>query len=48
MFNLDGITYEYNEEHILKWTYFPDHPYRMFIIGGPGSGETNALLNLIK
>ena len=25
-----------------------DHPYRMLIIGGPGSGKTNVLLNLIK
>ena len=28
--------------------YIPDHPYRMLIIGGSGSGKTNALLNLIK
>ena len=26
----------------------PDHHYRILIIGGPGSGKTNALLNLIK
>ena len=31
-----------------KWSHIPDHPYRMFIIGGSGSGKTNALLNLIK
>ena len=30
-----------------KWPYFPDHPYRMLIIGGSGSGKTNALLDLI-
>ena len=28
--------------------YIPDHPYRILIIGGSGSGKTNALLNLIK
>ena len=28
--------------------YIPDHPYRILIIGGSGSGETNALLNLIE
>ena len=26
----------------------PDHPYRILIIAGSGSGKTNALLNLIK
>ena len=31
----------------LKWSYIPDHPYRILIIGGSGSGKTNALLNLI-
>ena len=25
-----------------------DHPYRILIIGGSGSAETNALINLIK
>ena len=28
--------------------YIPDHPYRILIIGGSGSGKTNALLSLIK
>ena len=31
-----------------NWPYIPDHPYRILIIGGSGSGKTNALLNLIK
>ena len=48
MFNLDDITNENNEDHNLKWQYIPDHPYRMLIIGGFGSGKTNALLNLIE
>ena len=30
-----------------KWPYIPDHPYRILIIGGSGSGKTNALFNLI-
>ena len=34
--------------HNLKWPYIPDHPYRILIIGGSGSGKTNALLNLIN
>ena len=29
-------------------TYIPDHPYKILIIGGSGSGKTNALLNLIN
>ena len=28
--------------------YIPDHPYRILIIGGSGTGKTNALLNLIN
>ena len=47
-FNLDDITNENNKYHSLKWPYIPDHPYKMLIIGGSGSGKTNALLNLIK
>ena len=35
-------------EHNLKWSYIPDHPYRILIIGDSGSGKTNALLNLIS
>ena len=31
-----------------NWSYIPDHPYRILIIGGSGSGKTNVLLNLIK
>ena len=48
MFNLDDITYENNKEHNEKWQYIPDHLYRILIIGDPGSGKTNALLNLMK
>ena len=48
MFNLDDITNEHNKDHYEKWPYVPDHTYRMLIIGGSGSGKTNALLNLIK
>ena len=28
--------------------YIPDHPYRILIIGGFGSGKTNTLSNLIN
>ena len=48
MFNLDDMTNENNKDHNRKWPYIPDLPYRMLIIGGSGSGKTNALLNLKK
>ena len=35
-------------EHKLMWPYISDHPYRILIVGGSGSGKTNALLNLIN
>ena len=31
-----------------NWSYIPDHPYRVLIIGGSGSEKTNVLFNLIK
>ena len=45
MFNFDYITKESIKEHNPK---FPDHPYRVLIVRGSGSGKTNALLNLIN
>ena len=48
MFNLDSITNENNKEHYKNWPFFPDHLYRILIIGGSGSGKTNALLILIS
>ena len=48
MINLDSITNENNKEHNEKWLHVPDHPYRILVINGSGSGKTNILLNLIK
>ena len=48
MINFDEYTNENIIEHNLKWPYITDHPYRILIIGGSGSGKTNALLNLIN
>ena len=46
MINLDNITNENNKNHNEKWAYLPDHPYRILMIGGSGSGKTNTLLYL--
>ena len=48
MINLDSIVNDKNGKHNEKWPYIPDHPYRILIIGGSGSGKTNTLLNLIN
>ena len=48
MINLDNIVNNNNEKHNEKWPYIPDHPYRILIIGGSGSGKTNTLLHLIN
>ena len=48
MINLDDHTNENKTEHNLNWPYILDHPYRILIIGGSGSGKTNALLNLVN
>ena len=36
------------QKTIKKWPCIPEHPYRILMIGGSGSGKTNALLNLIS
>ena len=36
------------KEHNPNWPEIPDHPYRVLLIGGSGSGKTNAILNLIN
>ena len=48
MINLDSVTNENKSKYNEKWPYIPDHPYRIIIIGGSGSGKTNALINLIN
>ena len=48
MINFDDYINENRTEHNKNWPYIPDHPYRILIIGGSGSGKTNVLLNLIE
>ena len=35
------------KENNLNWPEIPDHPYRILIVEGSGSGKRNVLLNLI-
>ena len=48
MINLNNIVNDNNKEHNEKWPYIPDHPYKILIIGGLGSGKTNSLIDLIN
>ena len=48
MINFDDYTNENKRKHNTNWTYIPDHPYRLLIIAGSGSGKANTLLNLIN
>ena len=48
MINFDDTVNENKTKHNKNWPYIPDHPYRILIIGGSGSGKTNAMINLIN
>ena len=48
MFDFDCITKEDIKEHKPNCPKIPEHPYQILVIGGLGSGKTNALLNLIN
>ena len=48
MISLDSIANKNNKEHHEKCSFTPNHPYRILIIGGSGSGKTSALLNFIE
>ena len=48
MINFDNYTNENKINYNHNWPYVPDHPYRILIIGGSGSGKANTLLNLIN
>ena len=48
MINFDDYTNENKTKHNPDQPHITDHPYRILIIGGSGSGKTNELLNLIN
>ena len=48
MISFDNYVNENKNKHNKNWPYIPDHPYKILITGGSGSGKTNLLLNLIE
>ena len=48
MINFNDYVNEHRTKYNKGWLFTPDHPYRILIIGGSGSGKTNLLLNLIE
>ena len=48
MINFDDVTKENIKERNPNWLQILDHPYRILIIRGSGSGKTNSLFNLIS
>ena len=48
MINYENVTEENINKHNPNLPQIPDHPYRILLIEGSGSGKTNALFNLIK
>ena len=48
MIIFDDVTKENMKKHNLNWPQILDHPYRILIIGGSGSGKANSLFNLIS
>ena len=48
MINFDDIIKENIKENNLNWPKFPDHPYRILIVGGSESGKTYSLFDLIR
>ena len=45
MINFDYYKSKNKNEHNVEWSYVPNYPYRILMMGGSGSGKTNALLN---
>ena len=48
MINFDDVIKENIIENNKNWPQTPDHPYRILIIGGSGSGKTDSILNLLS
>ena len=44
MNNFDDFKKENIKEHNPNWSEIPDHPYKILIIGGPGSGKKKFII----
>ena len=48
MINFDNYINENQTKDNKNWPYIIDHPQRILITGGSGSGKANLLLHLMK
>ena len=48
MIDFDDVTKENIKKYNPNWPQIPDHPYKVLIIGGSGSGKLNSLFNQIS
>ena len=48
MINFDDYANENKTEHILKWPYIPNHPYKILIIGGSGICKNEYIIKFNK
>ena len=48
MINFHNVTKENIKEHNPNWAQIRDHPYRILVTGGSGSGKADSLFNLIS
>ena len=42
MISFDHVMKEETKQHNPNWSEILDHPYRILIVGGSGSGKTNS------
>ena len=48
MIKFDDYTNENKTKHNSNWPYIPDHPYRILITGGSGSGKKKCIIEFNK
>ena len=48
MINFDDVTEESMKKPNPNWLQIPDHPYRILIVGGTGSGRTISIFDLMS